>query len=160
MKNVKLLFMDVDGTLTDGKIYMGQTGELFKAFNIKDGYGINNILKQHKIIPVIITARESKIVELRCKELNVTHIYQGCKDKISLMQSLAKENGIAPNAQGILEGTAYIGDDLIDLQCIHISQYSGCPIDAVKQVRDSVDYVSEFEGGNGAVRDFIEWLVE
>lgn len=160
MKNVKILFMDVDGTLTDGKIYMGQSGELFKAFNIKDGYGIGNILKQYDIVPVIITARKSQIVELRCKELGVEHIYQGCKNKLALMQQIADEYGLESDEQGILLGTAYIGDDIIDLACIKSSQFSGCPSDAINQIKKSVDFVSDFVGGNGAVRDFIEWLVE
>ena len=67
MEHIKLLFMDVDGTLTDGKIYMGINGEICKAFNIKDGYGICNILPQYGIVPVVITARESVIVSQRCK---------------------------------------------------------------------------------------------
>ena len=74
--------MDVDGTLTDGKIYMGSSGELMKAFNIKDGCGIHDIAIPNNITPVIITGRESKIVLNRCKELGITEVYQGISNKV------------------------------------------------------------------------------
>ena len=71
MEMIRLFGMDVDGTLTDGKIYMGSTGEIFKAFDVKDGYAINNILTNNNIVPIIITARESQIVSLRARELGI-----------------------------------------------------------------------------------------
>ena len=74
---IKLFVMDVDGTLTDGKIYMGENGEIMKAFNVKDGYAIAHMLPEMEIIPVIITGRKSKIVENRAKELGITELYQG-----------------------------------------------------------------------------------
>ena len=80
-QNIKLLFMDVDGTLTDGKIYMGENGELMKTFDIKDGYAIAHMLPEMSIIPVIITGRTSKIVENCAKELHVTELYQRKYDK-------------------------------------------------------------------------------
>lgn len=79
--NTKFLIMDVDGTLTDGKIYMADSGELFKAFDIKDGCGIKDILKLYGIIPIIITARQSKILENRCKELDISYLFQGIRKK-------------------------------------------------------------------------------
>ena len=81
MSNIKFLVLDVDGTLTDGKIYMGAEGELFKAFDIKDGCGIKDILPQYNIVPVIITARDSMILIRRCKELNISNLYQNCGTK-------------------------------------------------------------------------------
>ena len=74
---IKYLVMDVDGTLTDGKVYMGNQGEVFKAFSIKDGCGIHDILPKCKIEPIIVTGRKSKIVELRCQELGITKLFQG-----------------------------------------------------------------------------------
>lgn len=158
---VKYLFMDVDGTLTDGKIYMSDTGELFKCFDIKDGCGIKDILPKYEIIPVIITARNSKILELRCKELNVIHVYQGVKDKYSKMLEIISSNS---EDEGInLSNVAYIGDDILDLQCmIPIKEEGGligCPCNAVKLVRDVSDFISGYKGGDGAVRDFIEYIV-
>ena len=81
MGKIKYLVMDVDGTLTDGKIYMGENGEVMKAFNIKDGYAISYFLPSNGIIPIVITGRKSKIVENRCKELGITEVHQGCIDK-------------------------------------------------------------------------------
>lgn len=83
MKTIKYLVMDVDGTLTDGKVYIGNNGEICKAFCIKDGYGIRNLLIPSGIIPIIITGRESAIVFNRCRELGITRIYQGISDKYS-----------------------------------------------------------------------------
>ena len=151
--HIRFFVMDVDGTLTDGKIYMSDYGELFKAFDIKDGCGIHDILPKYGIIPVIITARKSKILTNRCKELNITRIYQSCSDKLSKLREVT---------DGELSTVAYIGDDILDLQCIEPVKEAGgivgCPADAVEAVRNIADFVSSRNGGNGAVRDFIEWL--
>ena len=87
-KKIKYLVMDVDGTLTDGKIYMGANGEVMKAFNIKDGYGIHDILIPNGIRPVIITGRTSNIVEKRCYELGIKDLFQGVKNKFEVLSSL------------------------------------------------------------------------
>lgn len=150
--------MDVDGTLTDGKIYMGNDGEIMKAFDIKDGYGIHDILIPFGIIPVIITGRKSKIVKNRSAELGIEHYYQGVSDKTRRLIAFLdeKESG--------LNNVAYIGDDKNDLDCMKAVKEAGgvigCPADAVDAVRQFSDYVSSKNGGDGAVREFIEWLVE
>lgn len=159
MNKFKLLFMDVDGTLTDGKIYIGQAGEIMKAFDVKDGYGIHDILPQYGVIPVIITARRSKILVARCNELNVSHVYQGCRNKIEKMCEVAGQYGIVRSEDGKLPGTAYIGDDILDIPCMKMAEYSACPNDAALAVKEISKYISRLNGGNGAVRDFIEWLV-
>ena len=146
---IKMLVMDVDGTLTDGKIYIGADGEVMKAFNVKDGYAISH-LKEHGIIPVIITGRESEIVKYRAKELGVTELYQGVKDKLSVLKEVAEKYSIS------LEEIAYIGDDLNDLECMKYCGYSGCPHDAILIIKQIVSYVCNFNGGYGAVREFIE----
>lgn len=154
---VKVLVMDVDGTLTDGNIYMGVTCEMMKAFNIKDGYGIHNMLPQNNVIPVIITGRKSAIVENRCKELGIDHVYQGVHDKTSQLQEVLQALGYT------FADTAYIGDDLNDLDCMQAVKANGgvvgCPCDAVAKVKELSDYVSERPGGKGAVRDFIDTLI-
>ena len=81
MKKIKLLAMDVDGTLTDGRIYMGNNGEEMKSFDVKDGYGIKNLLPSAGIIPVIISGRKSKIVRVRANELGIQYVLQGVNDK-------------------------------------------------------------------------------
>lgn len=150
---IKYLIMDVDGTLTDGKIYMGIDGELYKAFNIKDGCGIKDILPQYKIKPVIITARTSQILVNRCKELGITDVYQGVNNKINKILDITSN----------LAECSYIGDDILDLQCMKPIKCSGgkvgCPNDAVDKVKEISDFISNKNGGEGAVREFIEWLI-
>ena len=159
MKRIKLFFMDVDGTLTDGKLYIGNEGELFKAFDVKDGCGIHDILPKYNIIPVIITARTSRILEHRCKELKISHLYQGCRNKREKMIEVATEFNLSQNENGIIENTAYIGDDILDLQCMEIAAIKGCPLDAVDEIKKVCDFISSRNAGSGAVREFIEWIV-
>lgn len=155
--------MDVDGTLTDGKIYMGVDGEVMKAFDIKDGYAMHTLLKEHGIIPVIITARKSPMVEHRCKELGVTEIHQGIMNKLDCLKGILEKYSSA-DQQYDLSNVAYIGDDLLDLRCMkpitEAGGIAGCPSDAVKEVVEACDYVASHKGGEGAVRDFAEYLFE
>lgn len=146
---IKLFVMDVDGTLTDSKIYMGENGEMMKAFNVKDGYAIAHMLPEMGIIPVIITGRKSKIVENRAKELGIIEFYQGVGDKLTQLKMVAEKYNAAP------EEIAYIGDDLNDLACIEYCGLTACPADAVEKVKQKVTYVCNKNGGEGAVREFI-----
>ena len=151
---IKYLVMDVDGTLTDGKIYMGAHGEMMKAFNIKDGCGIHDIAIPGGIIPVIFTGRTSEIVKKRCGELGIQQVYQGIKNKIEQLNSIADD----------LSQVAYIGDDINDLSCMipvkEAGGVVGCPADAVERVKEISDFVALHNGGDGAVRDFIEWIIK
>lgn len=152
MYKTKILIMDVDGTLTDGKIYMSGSGELFKAFDIKDGYGINEILPQFGIVPVIITGRTSKIVENRAHELGITELYQGKHEKLETMLQVMEKFKCVP------EEVAYMGDDILDIPCMEHCGLVGCPSNAVDEVKAIATFVASKEGGQGAVREFIEWL--
>lgn len=160
---IKFLVMDVDGTLTDGKIYMGADGEVFKAFDIKDGYALHTLVKENGIIPVIITARKSPMVIHRCKELGVTEIHQGVMNKLDCLKDILKEYSSA-DQQYDLSNVAYIGDDLLDLKCMKPIKIAGgsagSPSNAVKEVVSVCDYVSPNKGGEGAVRDYVEYLIE
>lgn len=149
---IKLLVMDVDGTLTDGKIYIGSEGEAMKAFDVKDGYGIACILPELGIIPIIITGRESRIVENRAKELKITELHQGVQNKLEKLKEVAQKCNAAPDE------IAYIGDDLNDLECFEYCGLSACPSDAITKVKNAVDCVCESSGGRGAVREFIEYF--
>ena len=153
-KTIKLLVMDVDGTLTDGKIYMGASGESFKAFDVKDGYGICELLPQNGIKAAILTGRESSIVLQRAKELGISYVMQNVKDKKAAIAEIAEE--IKCDYSQI----AYIGDDIIDIAAMQLCGVRGCPADAVEEVQAICDYISVKNGGDGAVRDFIEWLVK
>ncbi len=152
--NIKLLVMDVDGTLTDGKINMGPDGEVFKAFDIKDGYAINEMLPAHGIVPAIITGRTSRIVENRARELHITELYQGKHDKLDTLKQLMVKHGCSR------ENVAYIGDDILDIECMRECGVVGCPADSCRQVKEIAHYVCNRNGGDGAVREFIEFLLE
>lgn len=146
--------MDVDGTLTDGKIYMGKNGEFMKAFNIKDGYGIHDIVIPAHINPIVITGRKSSIVENRCNELGITEIHQGVSDKLATLLLIVHD----------LVSVAYIGDDINDLKVMLAIKKAGgilgCPADAVDDVKAVSDFIAYHNGGDGAVRDFIDWFME
>ena len=149
---IKLLIMDVDGTLTDGTINIGNNGELFKAFSVKDGHGIRRILPTLGIAPVIITGRNSDIVKYRAKEIGVEYLFQGSDDKVNVLGALLQQLGLT------FDNCAYIGDDLNDYECMIKCRIKGCPHDAVKEIKAISDYVTERNGGQGAVREFIEYL--
>jgi 3-deoxy-D-manno-octulosonate 8-phosphate phosphatase (KDO 8-P phosphatase) len=150
---IKLLVMDVDGTLTDGKINMGPDGELFKSFNIKDGYAINEMLPEHGIVPAIITGRTSKIVENRARELHITELHQGKHDKLDTLKALMSKYGCTR------ENVAYIGDDILDIVCMKECGVVGCPADACEQVKSLAHFISTAKGGDGAVREFVEYVI-
>lgn len=153
---VRWLVMDVDGTLTDGKVYIGPSGEVFKAFDIKDGLGIHEILPELGIVPVVITGRSSAMLERRCVELGIAELHQGVSDKLSKLREIVERGG------GSLADVAYIGDDLNDLACMRAVQeaggVTGCPSDAAGSVARICGFVVSRPGGSGAVREFIEWL--
>lgn len=153
---VKYLIMDVDGTLTDGKIYIGTDGECMKAFSVKDGYVINYILKPQNIIPIVITARTSEIVKRRCDELGIKEVHQGIVNKLEHVKRIIDENQLGE--------CAYFGDDILDLHCMlpikKAGGIIGCPADAVREVKAMADYVCVNKAGEGALREFTEWLVQ
>jgi 3-deoxy-D-manno-octulosonate 8-phosphate phosphatase (KDO 8-P phosphatase) len=158
MSKVRYLFLDIDGTLTDGRIYMGDNSELIKAFNIKDGFGIHDMLIPSGITPIVITGRQSGIVLSRCKELGISMVFQGVKDKASKLLEIVK------GLQCGIDSCAYMGDDLNDLPCMNLIRDGGgivgCPADSVEAVKKLSLFVSAKSGGDGAVRDFIEYILK
>ena len=154
----KYLILDVDGTLTDGKIYMGPTGEAFKVFDIKDGCGIYDIFPSCGGKVIVITARQSEIVARRCNELKVQMVYQGVRDKAQKMYELAEQLQLEKNDKGEYLNVAYMGDDIIDLPIMRLCEHKGAPKNAARQVISEATFVSTKNGGDGAVREFIEYL--
>lgn len=112
----------------------------------------------HNMVPIVITARKSKIVENRCRELGIDRYYQGCRDKAKKLDELAIELNCIKNVDGIYPEIAYMGDDIIDIPIMKICGLKGCPNDAAHQVKEIADFVSTKNGGDGAAREFIEWL--
>lgn len=151
-KTIKLLILDVDGTLTDGIVYFSAEGEAMKGFNVKDGHGIIHLLPKTGIIPVIITGRESKLLLKRCEEMKINEVHQGVGDKVSKLYEVIEKYGVT------LDQVAYIGDDINDLPCMKLCGLTAAPADAVDEVKKYVDFVSSKNGGAGAVREFVEYL--
>lgn len=151
-KRIKALAMDVDGTLTDGGIYIGTDGEMMKRFHVKDGYAIHDLLPAMGIIPIIITGRTSEIVKRRCAELGITRLVQGSTDKIGDLKKILARERID------MTETAYMGDDMNDYDCMRQVGLKGCPSDAADSIKKIADYITISSGGNGAVREFVEWI--
>lgn len=149
---IKAFVMDVDGTLTDGKIYIGQHGEVMKAFSVKDGLGIKKLL-QTDIVPIILTGRESQITLNRALELGITEIYQGKENKVKTLVEICQKQACT------YEQIVYIGDDENDLECMKLCGYVAVPSDACDMVQQCADYVCVNKGGNGAVRELIDRLI-
>ena len=151
-KQLKLLALDVDGVLTDGRIYYDSAGGEFKAFNIKDGLGIK-LLQRDGVEVAIITGRESPMVTRRATELGITAIIQGREDKLSALESLCADKNIT------LAKCAYMGDDLPDLAAIRAAGLGLTVSDAANPVREAADWVASLAGGTGAVREACEMIL-
>lgn len=150
---IKLVLLDVDGTLTDGGIYRGNNGEELKRFNVKDGYAIVNAQKLG-IEFGIITGRKSELVEIRSNELKIKYLYQGISEKTVILEEIMQKTGLKK------EEIAYMGDDLNDILIMKQSGLTGAPKDAADEVIQIVDFVSEKNGGSGAVREFVEYILK
>lgn len=150
---IKLILLDVDGTLTDGGIYRGNNGEELKKFNVKDGYAIVNAQKLG-IEFGIITGRESELVRTRANELNIKYLYQGISEKTVILDEIMRITGLQK------EEIAYMGDDLNDIKIMKKLGFSGTPLDGANEVKIIADFISSKNGGEGAVREFIEAVLK
>ncbi len=149
---IRLLALDVDGVLTDGRIYYGNDGEELKAFNIKDGLGIK-LLQRSGVQVAIITGRQSHIVTRRAGELGIEDVVQGRDDKHQALLELGRQHGIG------IEECAYMGDDLPDLGAVSAAGLGMTVADACQAVREAADWVSKAAGGDGAVREACEFIL-
>ena len=151
-EKIKLVILDVDGTLTDGGIYYDSNGNELKRFDVKDGLGIK-VAMAVGLEFAIITGRESPMVIKRANELGIQYLKTGIQKKYSAMLELITELGLT------FENICYIGDDLNDLQCMNNVALKMCPFDAAKEIKEISDYVSDKKGGYGAVRECLQALV-
>ncbi len=149
---IKLFIMDVDGVLTDGKIVYSSLGEETKAFHVHDGLGLK-LLKNVYIKTAIITSRESNIVERRSRELNIDYVFQGIKDKLTILDELKKTENIKN------ENILYIGDDLVDLPTLKRVGFPVCVPSSPDILKKTCIYITKKEGGNGAVREVVELIL-
>jgi 3-deoxy-D-manno-octulosonate 8-phosphate phosphatase (KDO 8-P phosphatase) len=149
---IRLLVLDVDGVLTDGRLYYGPRGEALKAFHVQDGHGIVQLLRAG-IAVAVISGRRSPMVSTRCRELGVRHVFQGASDKLPVLERLLKRLGLTA-AQ-----CACVGDDLPDLPLFERVGLSFAVADAVPAVRRRADRTTRARGGRGAVREVCEQLL-
>lgn len=150
---IRLVMLDVDGTLTDGRIYIGQAGEAMKAFSVHDGFGLT-LLREAGLRVALVTGRHSGIVEVRAAELRVDAVMQGVRDKAAALDELAWRFGLAPAA------IACMGDDWPDLPALLRAGLAAAPAQAAAPVLEAAHWVSTRPAGEGAVREFAEWLLQ
>jgi len=152
LKPLRLIAFDVDGVLTDGGLYLSDSGEEFKRFNSLDGHGLK-MLKASGIELALITGRTSRCVELRAQNLGITRVHQGVEDKLAAMRALLSDLKLTPSA------AAFMGDDVIDLPVMRAVGVGFTVPDAPQCVRDRADYVCQRAGGHGAVREVCELIM-
>ncbi len=152
-KKLKLLILDVDGVLTDGKLFFDNDGNEYKSFHAQDGHGIK-MLRQTGVEVAVISGRKSKSVALRMKNLGVEHVYQGHENKIAAFNELIELMGITP------EQAAHVGDDVIDLPVMVRVGLAIAVNDANFAVKQYADWCTTLPGGQGAVREVCDFIMQ
>ena len=151
-QGIRVLFLDVDGVLTDGGLYFTETGEAIKRFHTLDGHGLK-LLQLAGITPVVISGRDSQPLRLRLTDLGIEHGYCGVKDKLSVAQQALKQLGLDWG-----HGAA-MGDDWPDLTVMRRCALASAPPNAHEEVRAAAHYVTRARGGEGAVRELCDLLL-
>jgi 3-deoxy-D-manno-octulosonate 8-phosphate phosphatase (KDO 8-P phosphatase) len=150
---VRVMIFDVDGVLTDGGLYYGPEGEVFKRFNALDGHGIK-MLHQFGIQTAIITARQSTILQTRAKDLGISHVFQGVHDKREAFAALLAQTNLTAQDCG------YLGDDVIDLPVLVRVGFTACVANAHPEVKSRVQFQTKAQGGQGAAREVCDLLLQ
>ena len=151
-KSIRLIAFDVDGIMTDGGLYLTDSGEEFKRFNSLDGHGLK-MLKASGVGLAIITGRTSRCVELRAHHLGIAHVHQGVHDKLASMRKMLAQ------LQLPMESVAFMGDDVVDLPVMLRAGLAISVPNAPQVVRERAHYITKCEGGHGAVREACELLM-
>jgi 3-deoxy-D-manno-octulosonate 8-phosphate phosphatase (KDO 8-P phosphatase) len=151
-EKLKLLILDVDGVLTDGKLFFDNLGNEYKSFHARDGHGIK-LLRQTGVEVAVISGRKSKSVALRMKNLGIEHVYQGHENKLAAFNELIEKTGITP------EQAAHVGDDLLDLPIMTRVGLAIAVSDANFAVRQRADWCTTLAGGHGAVREVCDFIM-
>ena len=152
-KKIKLLILDVDGVMTDGRIILDNQGNETKAFHVRDGHGIK-LAQKAGIVVGIITGRSSGVVNIRARELGIAEVHQGAHEKIVAYESLVAKYGLRDDE------IAYIGDDVVDLSIFKRVGLAAAVADADPSVKPHVDLVTKTKGGRGAVREVINLILK
>jgi 3-deoxy-D-manno-octulosonate 8-phosphate phosphatase (KDO 8-P phosphatase) len=149
---VRMLVLDVDGVMTDGRLFYGPKGELLKAFHVRDGHGIKEVAAAGVTV-AIISGRRSPAVAQRARELGIRHVVQGAGDKLAALRKLAKSRGVG------LERCACVGDDTPDVPILDACGIGIAVADAHPDALAAADLVTRTYGGRGAVREVCDWLL-
>jgi 3-deoxy-D-manno-octulosonate 8-phosphate phosphatase (KDO 8-P phosphatase) len=149
---IRLLVLDVDGVLTDGRLYFGARGEALKAFHVRDGVGLKQ-LQRAGLTVAVISGRRSRMVAARCRELGVRHVRQGVGDKLTALMQLCARLKLTPAS------CACVGDDLPDVPLMRAAALSFAVADAHRSARRAADVVTRLPGGCGAVREVCDHLL-
>ncbi len=152
LKGLRLMVFDVDGVLTDGTLYFGESGTEMKAFHARDGHGLK-MLMESGVLVAILSARRSRAVERRAAELGIERVEQGAADKKSSFRRLLEDLGLRPEAAG------YMGDDLVDLPVLACCGFAASVPEAPEAVRRHSHHVTQAPGGGGAVREICELIM-
>jgi 3-deoxy-D-manno-octulosonate 8-phosphate phosphatase (KDO 8-P phosphatase) len=152
LKKIKMLILDVDGVMTDGKITMDSEGRELKNFHVWDGHGLV-MLQRHGFQVAILTGRTSAVVEHRARDLKIAEVYQGALNKKEVFLKILEKNSLRP------EQIAYVGDDIVDIPVLKMVGFSVAVDNALNVVKKVVDYVTVSQGGHGAVREICEMLL-
>jgi len=152
-KKLKLLILDVDGVLTDGKLFFDNDGNEYKSFHARDGHGIK-LLRQTGVEVAVISGRKSNSVALRMKSLGIEYVYQGHENKISAFNEIIEKIGITP------EQAAHVGDDVLDLPVMMRVGLAIAVQDANFAVKQRADWCTELSGGCGAVREVCDFIMQ
>ena len=151
---IRGLIFDVDGVLTDGRIVLWGTNGEAKGFDVQDGHGIRMAGREGALVMAMITARRSVVVERQARELRISHVYQGARDKETAYERFKAKTGLKDGA------IAYMGDDVVDLPLLRRVGLALAPANAVSEVKSTVDYVTAASGGRGAAREAIELILK
>ncbi len=153
LQGIRLFATDVDGVLTDAGMYYTESGDELKKFNTRDGMGIK-LLQKAGLVTAIVTQERTKLVARRAEKLTIPELHQGVMDKLSTIREMADRYRLS------LSHVAYIGDDVNDLEALRAVGFSAAPADAMPRVKAAVDYVCEHKGGEGAVRELVEMILD
>ncbi len=147
---IKFLVLDVDGVLTDGGMYYSNSGDEFKKFNTKDGMGIKLMIAKGVKVGFLSNGKNDILINNRAKTLGVEYVYVGFEKKLTILNQWLQELNLA------YENMAYIGDDVNDIEIMQNVHFTGCPCDAVAEVKGVAKYILDAKGGEGCVREFID----
>lgn len=153
LKKIKLVILDVDGVMTDGRIIMDSEGRELKNFDVRDGHGIK-LIQRYGIQVAILTGRKSKTVEYRAKDLEIKEVYQKALNKKEIFEKILLKHNLSS------EAVAFMGDDIVDIPVLKRVGFSAAVADAVDEVKKQVDYVTKSRGGRGAVREICEMMLQ